>query len=154
MSNNAEHLVEYRFESGKSGNPKGRPRVSAKIRDLRENFGSFALEELCRMAVAASLPPDHEEFRPLAAKDKIKLLSYLDERFHGKAPTKPFGADLTDDEDEDENGDAMVTRIVIVPTEAEAEPDLSYDPQEQRRRKAEDAEIVDDEEEGAAGGGA
>ena len=62
------------WKPGQTGNPKGRPCVDQKLREMRDAFGEWPREELMRMAKDKRLRPE----------TRMRVLQYLDEQFNGK----------------------------------------------------------------------
>ncbi len=72
------------FEPGQSGNPGGRPKVIAELRELARQHTPAAIEELARLALKAR----NEAVR-------ISAIRELLDRGYGKAPTSlPVPIDL------------------------------------------------------------
>ena len=70
------------WKPGKSANPKGRPSVDQKLKELREKHGDWPRAELMRMAKDKRLKPE----------TRVRVLQYLDEQYNGKARQVVDGA--------------------------------------------------------------
>jgi len=71
------------FRPGQSGNPGGRPRVLADVRDLARQHSPAAIAELARLSLRAK----SEAVRVAAARELL-------DRAFGKAPTPPVYFEL------------------------------------------------------------
>ena len=83
---NQEGLIKWK--PGQSGNPRGRPRKSqeqrdaeAKFKQLKEQKGNFALDQLIKIGEAWA----RGELDARALSPVVNAMKHVDERFHGKA---------------------------------------------------------------------
>ena len=63
------------WKPGESGNPNGRPCVSAELKQIRDEFGDWPRKELMRLSMDKRIKPE----------TRARILMYLDEQFNGKA---------------------------------------------------------------------
>ncbi len=71
------------WQKGKSGNPKGRPPMDARIEEMRDKLGDFPRTELMRIS----------RDRRISVETRARVLMHLDDKFTGRAkqsnePTK------------------------------------------------------------------